>query len=85
MAGPIFTAAGEVDPDSAARIHPNHSQRLSRALEVYRASGITLTEWHARQKRLSLAWLGGYRVVQLAICPQDRAVLHQRIARASSR
>ncbi len=30
-----------VDPLSAARIHPNHSQRLSRALEVYRASGIT--------------------------------------------
>ena len=42
----IHKELAEVDPLSAARIHPNHSQRLSRALEVYRASGITMTEWH---------------------------------------
>ncbi|OZT84659.1 tRNA (adenosine(37)-N6)-dimethylallyltransferase MiaA, partial [Vibrio sp. 03_296] len=32
----------EIDPVSAARIHPNDPQRLSRALEVYRISGKTL-------------------------------------------
>jgi len=37
-----------VDPEAAARIHPNHSQRLGRALEVYRATGIPLSEWHRR-------------------------------------
>jgi len=34
-----------VDPVAAQRIHPNHSQRLSRALEVYRSSGIPLSQW----------------------------------------
>ncbi|MEJ2567603.1 MAG: tRNA (adenosine(37)-N6)-dimethylallyltransferase MiaA [candidate division WOR-3 bacterium] len=34
-----------IDSESAKRIHPNDKQRLGRALEVYRASGITLTEF----------------------------------------
>lgn len=34
----------QIDPVSAQRIHPNDPQRLSRALEVYRISGKTLTE-----------------------------------------
>ena len=74
----IHQQLAHVDPQAAARIHPRHSQRLSRALEVYRASGITLTQWHKHSE-------GGvqdrYRVAQLALCPLDRAVLHQRIAR----
>ena len=79
----------EVDPQAAARIHPHHSQRLSRALEVYRASGTTLTEFHngggeslaAKPGAFRPEVAGRYRVVQLAICPDDRALLHQRIAR----
>ncbi len=35
----------KIDPESAERIHPNDKQRLGRALEIYRASGITLTEF----------------------------------------
>lgn len=38
-----------VDPESAARIHPNDPQRLQRALEVYRLTGEPLSAWHARQ------------------------------------
>jgi tRNA dimethylallyltransferase len=38
-----------VDPEAAARIHPNDSQRICRALEVYLSSGRPLTEWQ-RQK-----------------------------------
>lgn len=64
-----------VDPASAERIHPNHSQRLSRALEVYRISGITMSEWQARQAVQVLP----YRVHQFAIAPPDRAELHARI------
>ena len=67
-----------VDPDSAARIHPNHSQRIERALEVFRISGVTMTEHHRRQ---SVEADLPYQFVQLAIAPEDRAVLHQRIAR----
>jgi tRNA dimethylallyltransferase len=73
----------KVDPQSAARIHPNHSQRLCRALEVYRSSGVTMTAWQAQQGENGGAELPGkhYRIVQMAICPEDRAVLHRRIAR----
>lgn len=67
-----------VDPQAAARIHPQHSQRLSRALEVFRSSGVPLSEWHSKDV---CAALDQYRVVQLAVCPLDRAVLHWRIAR----
>lgn len=40
----------EIDPDSAERIKPTDSQRLQRALEVYRVSGRTLTEYWRRQR-----------------------------------
>jgi tRNA dimethylallyltransferase len=33
-----------VDPEYAGKLHPNHSQRISRALEVFRGSGITMTQ-----------------------------------------
>ncbi|MBT4520857.1 MAG: tRNA (adenosine(37)-N6)-dimethylallyltransferase MiaA, partial [Halieaceae bacterium] len=68
-----------VDPQSAARLHPNHSQRLSRALGVYRSSGITLTQWQ-RQQGQQARPEDHFRVIQLAICPADRAVLHHRIS-----
>lgn len=73
----IHQQLAQVDPQAAARIHPRHSQRLSRALEVYRASGITLTQWHSNTGANAR---DRYRVVQLAICPLERAYLHQRIA-----
>lgn len=69
-----------VDPEAAARIHPRHSQRLGRALEVYRATGIPLSTYHARGSRDEGAITRDlYRVVQLALCPVDRAQLHRRI------
>lgn len=75
----LHARLAEVDPKAAARIHPNHSQRLGRALEVYRSSGITITEWQRGQND-QLAPARQYRVAQLAICPVDRSVLHRRIA-----
>jgi tRNA dimethylallyltransferase len=78
----LHAELAKVDPESAARIHPNHSQRLCRALEVYRSSGVTMTAWQARQAENGGAELPAqhYRIVQMAICPEDRAVLHRRIA-----
>jgi tRNA dimethylallyltransferase len=64
-----------VDPDSAARIHPNDPQRLTRALEVYQLTGRQLSELQ-QQNSPPLP----YSVAQFAIAPQDRAVLHVRIA-----
>jgi tRNA dimethylallyltransferase len=78
----IHRRLAQVDPESARRIHPNHSQRLGRALEVWLASGVTLSEWHARGQAKPEYRLGDhFRVLQMAISPADRAVLHQRITR----
>ncbi len=74
----LHAELARVDPASAARIHPNHSQRICRALEVYRASGVTLTELHRAQRSRGTP-LDRYRVVQFATCPEDRAILHRRI------
>ena len=75
-----------VDPESAARIHPNDPQRLIRALEVYRVSGQSMTVHRQRQAAENTA--GGasavrqfpYTVAQLAIAPAQRQLLHERIA-----
>ncbi len=75
----IHARLAEVDPDSAARIHPNHSQRLVRALELYQTSGRTMTEWH-REAGGGQDPFERFDVRQLAICPRERAILHQRIA-----
>lgn len=77
----------EVDPASAARIHPNDPQRLVRALEVFLVSGRSLTDHRLRQRaenppgrapgRARLP----YTVAQLAVAPAQRRILHERIAR----
>ena len=63
-----------IDPISANRINPNDSQRINRALEVFYITGKTMTELTTQQGE-SLP----YDVLQFAIVPEDRAVLHQRI------
>jgi len=74
----LHAELARIDPDSAARIHPNHSQRLARALEVYRASGVPISQWqNAEPENLPRE---RFRIVQVAICPQERSILHQRIA-----
>ncbi len=69
-----------VDPETAAAIHPNHSQRLSRALEVYLSSGKTMTQLRSEQALTQGGALtDDYRVIQLAIAPRERKLLHGRI------
>ncbi|UKH21065.1 tRNA (adenosine(37)-N6)-dimethylallyltransferase MiaA [Actinobacillus pleuropneumoniae] len=63
-----------IDPIAGKRINPNDSQRINRALEVFYITGKIMTELTAQQGD-SLP----YNVLQFAIAPQDRAVLHQRI------
>lgn len=64
-----------VDPISGERIHPNDPQRITRALEVYRSTGKTLTHWQQQEGERC-----PYNIAQFAIAPADRAVLHERIA-----
>ncbi|HBC58027.1 MAG TPA: tRNA (adenosine(37)-N6)-dimethylallyltransferase MiaA [Gammaproteobacteria bacterium] len=65
----------EVDAESAKRIHPNDPQRISRALEVYAATGIPLAEYHQLQKHTELP----FQPVKLGLMCHQRAELHQRI------
>jgi len=64
-----------VDPISGDRIHPNDPQRLTRALEVFRGTGKTLTDWQNEKGSPC-----PYDISQFAIAPEDRSVLHERIA-----
>ncbi|BFU59290.1 tRNA (adenosine(37)-N6)-dimethylallyltransferase MiaA [Rodentibacter abscessus] len=64
----------KIDPTSAQRINPNDSQRINRALEVFYITGKTLTELTG-QKGDALP----YNVLQFAIAPENRHVLHHRI------
>ena len=82
----VHAELARVDPQSAARIHPNDPQRLTRALEVWRVSGLSMSEHRLRQQQnAGLDTPGGgqfpYTVAQLAIAPLERQVLHERIAR----
>ena len=64
-----------VDPATAARLAPNDSQRIGRALEIFRLTGSPMSaQLDKAQAELP------YRVLQLALIPSDRAMLHQRIA-----
>lgn len=65
-----------VDPDAAARIQPTDPQRIQRALEVWRLSGRPISAWRREAPRARLP----FRLLRLALVPQDRAWLHERIA-----
>jgi len=63
-----------VDPVSADRIHPNDPQRVQRALEVYRITGQAMSDLLAATTTRLL-----YPPVKLALVPDERSWLHQRI------
>ena len=65
-----------VDWIAAERISLNDSQRIQRALEVYLASGRTLTEWHRIDQPDSKAPV---RFAKVGLVPQQRSILHSRI------
>lgn len=75
----LHAELARLDPATAARLAPNDAQRIQRALEVVRTSGRPLTEFFAAQRETALPSLP-YRVLTLALVPEDRAVLHSRIA-----
>ena len=72
--GGLHQELSKIDPISAQRINPNDSQRINRALEVFYLTGKTLTELTA-QKGKALP----YDILQFAIAPEQREVLHLRI------
>lgn len=65
-----------IDPETAARLEPNDTQRIQRALEVYQITGETMTALFAKQTSEVLP----YHFLKIALIPSDRKVLHERIA-----
>lgn len=72
----VHRRLADVDPESAARIHPNDPQRVQRALEVYEISGKPLTSFFTAAQAQDIP----YQKIKLIIAPQDRAILHDIIA-----
>lgn len=65
----------QIDPDAAARIHPNDPQRLQRALEVYELTGQNLTTLQGNLRFEACP----YQLLKLALVPENRAWLHERL------
>ena len=72
----VHAELARVDPETARRLHPTDSQRLQRALEIYRLSGVPMSTLLAQGEKEPPA----YDYLALGLLPADRAVLHTRIA-----
>ncbi len=68
-----------VDPATAARLAPNDSQRIQRALEVFLLTGQPMSTWLAAPARADET-ASRYRFAPIALEPSERSVLHARIA-----
>ena len=66
-----------VDPDSAARLHLSDKRRILRALEVYLATGETITAHNARTKAIPPR----YEAVMIGLNTEPRQILYDRIDR----
>jgi tRNA dimethylallyltransferase len=71
----LHAELARVDPATATRLKPGDAQRIQRALEIWRTTGVPMSKLlGARTSAPPL------RVVQIALVPGDRATLHRRIA-----
>jgi len=73
----IHFLLAQVDPESAQKLHVNDTKRVIRALEVYYATGKTISE----HNRLSKLKPPRYEAIIIGICPREREVLYERINR----
>ncbi len=78
----LHAELAQVDPVTAARLAPNDSQRISRALEVFRVSGQPLSFFHQRNatKTIADSAHAASAATLISLEPADRAWLHGRIA-----
>lgn len=70
----VYQKLVAVDPEAAAKIHPNNRKRVVRALEIYESTGKTKTVWEEEARAVPMP----YDFVMLGIT-MDRAVLYNRI------
>ena len=65
----------EFDPETAAALHPNNGNRIVRAIEVYRLTGVTMSE----HQRLSRQSPSPYNPCMIGLSAKNRQVLYDRI------
>ena len=75
----LHAQLAQVDAPTAARLAPGDSQRIQRALEVWRISGRPLSSFHSGE-RLGTAREIPAQTPLISLEPQDRTWLHERIA-----
>ena len=73
----LLAELAAVDPQTAARLHPNDHGRIVRALELYRTTGQTITQQNEESRRVP----SPYTVCGLRLDFHDRAKLYDRIDR----
>ena len=71
----LHAELARVDPVSAARIQPGDSQRIQRALEVWRLAGRPLSELQAAEGDAPRGWT----FLKFALAPPTRVALHAAI------
>ena len=72
----LHAELAQVDPQTAARLAPGDGQRIGRALEVWTATGQSLSSFHQSAKATAPDW----HIPVISLEPLDRTWLHQRIA-----
>jgi len=72
----VHEKLAKVDPETAARLQPNDSQRIQRALEVYYLTNKPMSELLKRPKYVYFP----YTPIKISLVPSDRDILHMRIA-----
>jgi len=77
----LHAELSRVDPDTAGRLHPNDSQRIQRALEVYEITKIPLSVFIEKGRRGALP----DTVIKLALGPSERSVIRERIGQRFAR
>ena len=60
-----------IDPEAAARIHPNDPQRIQRALEVFRVSGMPISQWWSSSAARSVAQRLDCGVIEIALVSDE--------------
>jgi tRNA dimethylallyltransferase len=73
----LHARLADLDPLTAARLQPNDSQRIQRALEIIAISGQAMSALLAQQTKSAPP----FDMLALSLEPSERSVLHQRIAR----
>jgi tRNA dimethylallyltransferase len=72
----LYLKLAEVDAETAARLAPADTQRIQRAMEIFRITGQPMSALLKNKAQDELP----YRVIPIALIPSDRAQLHARIA-----